>query len=236
MKKKLISLTGIVTLTGVMSSCYYNPALYPSYTPAVTVSSAAVVPDASQAWVSATYDTAGIPIYGYSYGRPVYGYTTAGAAIFTLAAITALVCVPDWGYASWYRGTWRYPSHIRRYHAPPRYPKAHHPNVRPSHRPHSPSHHPGSKPSHKPSYKPSYKPSHKPAKYSSSHKSYQKNTTIINNNTTVVNRGNKNVKYKAPTTRPATRPSTSRSPKGSSSVKRSSHTRPSSGRGHSGKR
>ncbi len=132
MKNKILRISGLLVLAGFLSSCYYNPALYPSYSAGVSVSSPSYAPDVTQAWVSATYDSAGFPIYGYTYGRPVYGYTAAGAAIFTLGALTALSCVPDWGYASWYRGSYRYPSHIRRYKAPPRYPKAHRPHYRPS--------------------------------------------------------------------------------------------------------
>ncbi len=163
MKNKILRISGLLVLTGFMSSCYYNPALYPSYSAGVSVSASSYVPDTSQVWVSATYDTNGFPIYGYNYGRPVYGYTAAGAAIFTLGALTALSCVPDWGYADWYRGSYRYPSHIRRYHAPPRYPKAHRPQYRPSHKP---SHNPGKRPN---------------------------NTTIINNNTVInKNHVNKN--------------------------------------------
>ncbi len=174
MKNKILRISGLLALTGFLSSCYYNPALYPSYTSGVSVSASTYVPDTSQVWVSDTYDSTGFPIYGYNYGRPVYGYTSAGVAIFTLGALTALSCVPDWGYASWYRGSYRYPSHIRRYHAPPRYPKNHRPNYRPSHKP---SYHPSHKPSHGSSYKPNYR---------------SNNTTIINNTTVNKNSFNKN--------------------------------------------
>ncbi len=125
MKTSLIKLIGAVIGAGVLSSCYYDPYYYPSY------STSPGYVDSGTAWVAGTYDSAGIPIYGYSYGRPVYGYTSAGAAIFATAALTALCLVPDWDYAPWYRGSWRYPSYVKRYHAPSRYPSGHRPHIRP---------------------------------------------------------------------------------------------------------
>ncbi len=85
----------------------------------------------SVSWTNASYDVNGFPIYGYSYGRPVYGYTPAGVAIFSIAAITAACLVPDWGPAPWYHGHWHYPAHVHRVCAPPRHPAGHHPGVRP---------------------------------------------------------------------------------------------------------
>ena len=83
-------------------------------------------------WTNASYDSDGFPIFGYSYGRPVYGYTASGAAIFTIAALTALCFVPHWGPASWYHGHYHYPHGIHRVAAPPRFPQGHRPAVRPA--------------------------------------------------------------------------------------------------------
>lgn len=85
----------------------------------------------SAAWTPASYDADGFPIYGYSYGRPVYGYTEAGVAIFTLAAITAACCVPRWEPAPWYHGHWHYPHGCHRYDVPHHFPHGHCPGVRP---------------------------------------------------------------------------------------------------------
>ena len=84
------------------------------------------------AWTNASYDADGFPIYGYYYGRPVYGYTPAGVAIFSLAAITAACIVPHWHPAPWYRGSWHYPPRVRRMAVPPHVPGGHHPGVRPA--------------------------------------------------------------------------------------------------------
>ena len=107
----------------------------------------------SVSWTNASYDVNGFPIYGYSYGRPVYGYTPAGVAIFSIAAITAACLVPDWGPASWYCGHWHYPRHVHRVRVPHRYPAGHFPGNRPhlGHHPHHSSpvvHRPGG--GHKP--------------------------------------------------------------------------------------
>lgn len=86
---------------------------------------------AGMEWTNASYDSDGFPIFGYSYGRPVYGYTAAGVAIFSIAALTALCFVPHWAPASWYRGPHHYPHGIHRVAAPPRFPSGHKPGVRP---------------------------------------------------------------------------------------------------------
>lgn len=82
-------------------------------------------------WQSAWYDQDGFPIYGYEGGRPVYGYTSAGAAIFSLSLLTSDCYVPHWEPASWYRGSYRYPVRVKRVSAPPRHPAAHKPSFRP---------------------------------------------------------------------------------------------------------
>lgn len=83
-------------------------------------------------WQSAWYDQEGFPIYGYEGGRPVYGYTPAGAAVFSLSLLTSDCYVPHWEPASWYRGSYRYPARVKRISAPPRHPAAHKPSYRPA--------------------------------------------------------------------------------------------------------
>ena len=123
-----IHYASIALLAGVsvaFSSCVAPSAGYVSYSaPAGGISTGV-------AWTNASYDADGFPIFGYSYGRPVYGYTAAGAAIFTIAALTALCYVPHWGPASWYHGHYHYPHGIHRVPQPPRYPAGHAPHVRP---------------------------------------------------------------------------------------------------------
>ncbi len=117
--------------------------------------------NSSVAWTSASYDANGFPIYGYSYGRPVYGYTSTGAAIFTIAALTALCFVPNWGPAPWYRGHWHYPPHIHRCSVPPHYAHGH----RPAERPHGGLHAPIHKEPHRVLGKPEHHstPAHRPS-------------------------------------------------------------------------
>ena len=120
------------TLAGaalLLSSCVVTPIDgYGSFTYSTNGYSASV----SAGWTAASYDANGFPIYGYSYGRPVYGYTAAGVAIFSIAALTALCFVPDWGPAPWYHGHWHYPPHIHRIACPPHYSHGHYPGRRPS--------------------------------------------------------------------------------------------------------
>lgn len=108
-----------------LSSCYVPYGTYGAYgTYGTTVNS-------SVAWSAASYDANGYPIYGYSYGQPVYGYTDAGVAITTIAALTALCFIPDWGPASWYRGPAYHP-HGHRHSSPPHHPSGHSPSKRPA--------------------------------------------------------------------------------------------------------
>lgn len=117
----------LALLTGasvVCSSCVVPDTGYASYTVPGSVNAGAV-------WTNASYDANGFPIFGYSYGRPVYGYTSTGAAIFTIAALTALCYVPYWGPARWYRGPYHYPRGVHRVPAPPAFPRGHQPGMRP---------------------------------------------------------------------------------------------------------
>ncbi len=136
MKTKLKYIGMIAVSALLLNSCAVYD--YPMYTSA-SVGVGGHGWSTSVSWTNASYDVNGFPIYGYSYGRPVYGYTPAGVAIFSIAAITAACLVPDWGPAPWYHGHWHYPAHVHRVCAPPRHPAGHYPGVRPPH--HGGGHH-----------------------------------------------------------------------------------------------
>lgn len=116
-----------------LSSCVYEMPVYRGGT-AYSYSSASPV------WTEASYDANGFPIFGYYGGRPVYGYTAEGVAIFTFAALTAACLVPLWAPAPWYHGHWHYPHHIHRVSVPPHCPHDHHPAMRPHGGLHAPIH------------------------------------------------------------------------------------------------
>lgn len=157
MKKRLKYIALMAGSAVVLSSCVVYD--YPMYTSA-SVGVGGPGWSTSVEWTNASYDVNGFPIYGYSYGRPVYGYTAAGVAIFSIAAITAACLVPDWGPAPWYCGHWHYPAHVHRVAVPHHHPSGHHPGVRPPHgghhggghhagiRPSQGGHHAGGRPSH----------------------------------------------------------------------------------------
>lgn len=132
MNIKHLSVAAIAGISMLFTSCVVGP--YDSYG---TFTYSTDGHNSSVAWTSASYDTNGFPIYGYYYGRPVYGYTSTGAAIFTIAALTAYCFVPDWGPAPWYHGHWHYPHHIHRVAVPPHYAHGHHPHQRPHHHSHA---------------------------------------------------------------------------------------------------
>ncbi|MBQ7022348.1 MAG: hypothetical protein IJN29_02130 [Akkermansia sp.] len=134
MKIMHISIAAVAGLSLLLSSCV---APYDGYG---TFSYSTNGYSSSVAWTSASYDANGFPIYGYYYGRPVYGYTSTGAAIFTIAALTALCFVPNWGPAPWYHGHWHYPPHIHRVPAPPHHAPGHRPASRPHGGLHAPIH------------------------------------------------------------------------------------------------
>ena len=125
MKIMHISVAALAGAALLLTSCVVPVDGYGTFTYSTNGYSSSV------AWTNASYDANGFPIYGYYYGRPVYGYTSTGAAIFTIAALTALCFVPDWGPAPWYHGHWHYPPHIHKCSAPPRHAHGHHPGVRP---------------------------------------------------------------------------------------------------------
>ena len=125
MKIRYITMALLAGSSVICSSCVVPASGYATYTsPGGQISTGV-------AWTNASYDADGFPIFGYSYGRPVYGYTASGAAIFTIAALTALCFVPHWSPATWYHGHYHYPVGIHRCAAPPRFPSGHRPAVRP---------------------------------------------------------------------------------------------------------
>lgn len=138
-KRKFIGV--IVASAMLLSSCVVYD--YPVYT-STSVGLGGHGWSTSVSWTNASYDVNGFPIYGYYYGRPVYGYTPAGVAIFSIGAITAACMVPDWGPAPWYHGHWHYPAHVHRVCAPPRHPAGHHPGGH--HRHHGGGHHAAARP------------------------------------------------------------------------------------------
>ncbi len=138
MKIPRISIAAVLVAAMFCTSCVVRPD--GSYAPYGTYSVSTNGYDTSVAWTNASYDANGFPIFGYSYGRPVYGYTEAGVAIFTIAALTALCFVPRWKPAPWYHGHWHYPPHCHRVAAPPRHPHGHAPHVRPHGGIHAPIH------------------------------------------------------------------------------------------------
>lgn len=135
MKKMMRNMLAIACAAFGLSSCVMYE--YPVHTSgSVGVSSSGVA--ASVAWSDARYDVNGFPIFGYSYGQPVYGYTSGGVAVFSFYALTSSCCVPSWGPAHWYCGHWHYPKHVHRVSIPPRHPAWHHPGrrlARPAYRP-----------------------------------------------------------------------------------------------------
>lgn len=53
-------------------------------------------------WQPASYDSNGIPIYGYADGRPVYGYTKQGSLIYQVNHLYSGCYVPSWGSSAYY--------------------------------------------------------------------------------------------------------------------------------------
>ena len=125
MKISHISAAVLACASLIVASCEIYPNGYSSISYSTNGYSSSV------SWTAASYDANGFPIYGYYYGRPVYGYTAAGAAIFTIAAITASCFVPDWGPAPWYHGHHHYPPHVHRHASPPHHAHGHKPHQRP---------------------------------------------------------------------------------------------------------
>lgn len=139
MKNKITILAAAALAAVGLSSCVVHD--YPLYTSA-SVGVSGNGWSTSVAWTDARYDVNGFPIFGYSYGQPVYGYTSSGVAVFSFAALTSSCCVPSWAPASWYCGHWHYPRHIHRVSCPPRFPAGHHPGRKPAvvHKPHFNNH------------------------------------------------------------------------------------------------
>ena len=157
MKSKLSYIALLAGSALLLNSCVVYD--YPMYTSA-SVGVGSNGWSTSVSWTNARYDVNGFPIYGYYYGQPVYGYTPAGAAIFSIAAITAACLVPDWAPAPWYHGHWHYPHHVHRVSVPKHCPPGHHPGRMPSHavhRPHAPAVHHAPAAPHRPAV------NHKPA-------------------------------------------------------------------------
>lgn len=126
------------------TSCEIDPYWYGS----VTYSGVHI--STTVAWTSASYDANGFPIYGYAYGRPVYGYTHTGRPIYVVTELYAGCYVPDWRPASWCVHHYHYPSGCHHAPKPPKHHHGHNPGHRPKHEPHQgpPHHHHNAKPHH----------------------------------------------------------------------------------------
>ncbi len=159
---KLIKTTLLVGATLLVTSCEIYPNGYSSVTYSTDGYSSSV------AWTAASYDANGFPIYGYSYGRPVYGYTVSGSPIFSINLLYAGCYVPSWKPAPWCTHHHHYPTGCHHAARPPKYDHGHKPHVRPSmHAPihknpqsvlGKPGHH--GKPDHHAKPRPADKPNH----------------------------------------------------------------------------
>ena len=87
--------------------------------------------ESKSAWTAASYDAAGFPIYGYAYGRPVYGYTQIGRPVYAVNQLYSGCYVPDWRPASWCRNAHHYPQGCNKAPKPPKFDHGHKPHVRP---------------------------------------------------------------------------------------------------------
>ncbi len=88
----------------------------------------------SVSWTAASYDANGFPIYGYYYGRPVYGYTVSGSPIFSINLLVSGCYVPNWRPAPWYDHHHHhdhYPHGCHHAPKPPKHDHGHKPHVRP---------------------------------------------------------------------------------------------------------
>jgi hypothetical protein len=115
---------GVVLLS---TSCEIYPNGYSSFTYSTNGYSSSV------AWTAASYDAHGFPIYGYYYGRPVYGYTVSGSPIFSINLLVAGCYVPNWHPAPWYdhHHHYHYPHGCHHAPKPPKHEHGHKPHVRP---------------------------------------------------------------------------------------------------------
>ena len=109
----------------LLGSCEIYPNGYSSFSVATNGYNTSV------AWTAASYDANGFPIYGYAYGRPVYGYTVAGDPIFSINLLYAGCYVPNWGPASWCHHHHHYPHGVHHAPKPPKHHHDHKPHVRP---------------------------------------------------------------------------------------------------------
>ena len=131
MKKKTLKahlyISALFGTVLAVSSCVSAPNSYGSYSNPLE----GYTLNIGMGWTSASFDANGFPIFGYSFGRPVYGYTAEGGAVFNPATLNSTCYVPDWAPAPWYRGRNYHTGSIYRVAAPTYYPQGHHPNQPP---------------------------------------------------------------------------------------------------------
>ncbi len=123
---KYIKATVIAGAALLATSCEIYPNGYTSFSYSTDGYSSSV------AWTAASYDANGFPIYGYAYGRPVYGYTVSGSPIYSISLLYSGCYVPNWKPASWCKHHHSYPSGCHHAPKPPKHDKAHKPHVRPA--------------------------------------------------------------------------------------------------------
>ena len=162
---KYIKATVIAGAALLATSCEIYPNGFTSFSYSTDGYSSSV------AWTAASYDASGFPIYGYAYGRPVYGYTVQGSPIYSINLLYSGCYVPSWKPASWCKQHHSYPSGCHHAPKPPKHDKTHKPHVRPDM--HAPIHknpqsvlgkpRPAAKPAPAPKPAPVAKPAPKPA-------------------------------------------------------------------------
>ncbi len=135
MQRKALNLLFVAAAVLVQSSCV-APAPSATGTAAPTLGSTseplgAKVSTRSQ-WLEANYDLVGFPIYGFYYGKPIYGYNEYGSPIMNATKISSGCYVPSWEPQSGYKGKYYYPSYVVRTARPRNYPQGHQPTRRPS--------------------------------------------------------------------------------------------------------
>ena len=125
MKIKLLNILVPAGAALLLGSCEIYPNGYSSFSYSTNGYSSSV------AWTAASYDANGFPIYGYAYGRPVYGYTVSGAPIYSVSALYVGCYVPNWRPAPWCHHHHHYPSGVHKAPKPPKHHHDHKPHVRP---------------------------------------------------------------------------------------------------------
>lgn len=140
MKKNIIVLGSLVG--GLVCSSCMPPAVAVDAAPEAGITTneptGAKVATSTQ-WLESNYDLVGFPIYGFYFGKPIYGYSEFGLSILDVNKIVPGASVPSWEPLSTYKGKYYYPSYVGRTATPKKFPRGHQPQLRPevkvAHRP-----------------------------------------------------------------------------------------------------